>query len=77
VLVRSQDGGATWDQVETGLDGMSKFFATAVAFDEEEPDKLYAAFEDGSLFSSQDSGDSWRDIGVRVADVNDMKVVRR
>ena len=77
VLVRSHDGGTTWEQVDKGLDGMAKFFATAIAFDEDEPNTLYAAFGDGSLFSSQDSGDSWRNLGVRVEDVNDMKVLRK
>jgi photosystem II stability/assembly factor-like uncharacterized protein len=59
-LWRSTDGGATWQQRETGLrDGAGRFVGVnALVVDPEAPEVVYAATEAG-VFRSGDAGASW------------------
>ena len=55
---------------------MSGFFAHAIAFDNSEPDHVFAALNNGEILASQDGGDSWVKLGVKASRVSDMKCVR-
>jgi hypothetical protein len=37
------------------------------------PDRMYAAQQNGDLFGSEDSGASWFKLSLKVAEVSDMK----
>jgi photosystem II stability/assembly factor-like uncharacterized protein len=74
-LIRSEDGGATWQTVETGFEEMHKDFPMAIAFDSTEPDNVYVATRYGRVFESKDGGRAWSDIGIQVAEVTEMKAL--
>lgn len=76
VVVRTQDGGHTWEKIEKGVSGLSADFVTAIAFDESDPDHVYAALRSGGLIASDDGGESWMKLDVKVPPVTDMKCVQ-
>jgi photosystem II stability/assembly factor-like uncharacterized protein len=57
VLFRSKDGGTTWSRVDMGLKPQSTMFA--IAFDERQPRRMFAAASGGEVFASEDGGTSW------------------
>jgi photosystem II stability/assembly factor-like uncharacterized protein len=76
LMIRSNDGGKRWETVEKGLDEVKKNFAQVIIFDENNPDHLYAALKNGELYASDDGGDSWKSLGLKVpADAYNMKIV--
>lgn len=75
LIIRSKDGGKKWDQLDGKISEISENFAEAIAFDDNEPHKIYAALRSGDLYASEDSGDSWARIDTKVASVSDMKCV--
>lgn len=76
VMIRSKDGGKKWEMVEKGLSEVKKNFAQVIVFDQSNPDNLYAALKNGELYASNDCGDSWGNLGIKVpADVYDMEIV--
>lgn len=75
LIIRSKDGGKKWDQLDGKISEISKNFAEAIALDDNEPHKIYAALRSGDLYASEDSGDSWARLDTKVASVSDMKCV--
>ncbi|MGI8577192.1 MAG: WD40/YVTN/BNR-like repeat-containing protein [Nocardioidaceae bacterium] len=69
---RSRDAGSTWSELSQGLpeDG---FFAgvmrDAMAADNASPTGLYLGARDGSVYASNDAGDSWRLVAQHLPDV--------
>lgn len=68
---RSDDAGATWT---AGRDGLPDRFWTAVmrdgmTTDSAEPAGLYFGSRDGSVFSSLDDGEHWRQVAAHLPDV--------
>lgn len=59
-LVRSDDGGETFERV--GADAIGPAAVTALAGHPNDPDRLLAGTEPSRLFASDDGGDSWRPI---------------
>ncbi len=57
VLVRSQDAGETWKQVDLGEVASSRMFQ--IAIDRAAPSHLYCCDRDGAVYSSDDEGESW------------------
>ncbi len=57
VLFHSSDGGANWEWVETGIEAHSTMFG--LAFDGQNPKRMYCATGGGQVFGSLDSGQSW------------------
>ena len=77
VVVRTKDGGRSWERLTNGLEETSEKFNETMAIDEEEPDRVYAGLRNGQFYASQDGGDSWRELDVTVPpDVTNMKCVR-
>jgi photosystem II stability/assembly factor-like uncharacterized protein len=74
-LIRSENGGATWQTVETGFEEMHQDFPMAITFDHTEPDNIYVATRYGRVFGSTDGGQGWADLGIHVAEVTEMKAV--
>jgi photosystem II stability/assembly factor-like uncharacterized protein len=75
-MVRTSDGGRTWEPLQPDLPADRKEFASAMAYDAEQPDHIYAGLRKGQLIRSEDAGDSWRELGIQLSAVNDVKVVQ-
>jgi len=75
VMIRTIDGGSSWQRLTKGLDGLGAYFPAAFAFDEAHPDHLYSALNTGKLLASKDNGDSWTAVNVNLPGVSDMKCV--
>jgi photosystem II stability/assembly factor-like uncharacterized protein len=75
VVIRSWDGGESWEPLSKGLEDVSMNFAEAIAFDESSPDHVYAALRNGELYASDDCGDSWTKLDVKVPNVASMTCV--
>lgn len=76
LLIRSQDGGMSWQALDGELGKANHDFVEALAFDPEKPDCLYAAQRNGDLFGSEDSGASWFKFDFKAPELSDMKAVR-
>jgi photosystem II stability/assembly factor-like uncharacterized protein len=74
-IIRSKDGGKSWEALEQGLDGVAQNFAECIVFDEQHPDRVYAALRNGSLYASMNGGDSWEKLDLRISAPGDMKCV--
>jgi photosystem II stability/assembly factor-like uncharacterized protein len=72
VLLRTQDGGETWECLTRGLPSQGNGFAEALAFDERHPDRVYAAMRSGQIYTSGDCGDSWHKVDVDLPRVTSM-----
>jgi photosystem II stability/assembly factor-like uncharacterized protein len=75
VLVRTADGGSTWERLELGLPELSKDFPEALAVAAGDADQVYAAFRGGEVLSSDDAGRSWAQLDVRVPAAHDIQHV--
>jgi photosystem II stability/assembly factor-like uncharacterized protein len=75
-IIRSLDGGKTWEQLGGRSSELSGYFAHAIAFDDSEPDHVYAALNNGEILASQDGGDSWVKVGLKASRASEMKCVR-
>jgi photosystem II stability/assembly factor-like uncharacterized protein len=59
-ILRSRDGGRTWERLLGGLpNGQRALFSAITVSTSEEGSALYAADTDGQIFESLDLGDSW------------------
>ena len=76
VIIRTRDGGVTWQQVGGEVPGIAQRMAVAIAIDDAEPSNVYAALDDGQLIASRDGGDAWTLLDVRTPPANDLKCVR-
>jgi photosystem II stability/assembly factor-like uncharacterized protein len=61
-VVKSKDGGATWDTIYAKLD-YDGYATYGLAIDPKNPNILYAAIWGGGLHKSMNAGDSWIGIG--------------
>ena len=74
-VIRSEDGGKTWQALDGELGETQQDFVEALAFDPEKPDHLYAAQRHGHLFGSHDGGASWLRFNCKLPELSDMKAV--
>ena len=75
LIVRTTDGGDTWEKVPVDLPDFTRAFATALAIATDAPDQVYAGLCTGELLFSDDGGDSWTKLDVRVPEISDMQYV--
>ena len=59
-LFRSTDGGLTWEAIKSQLNSAP----LALTLDPRNPAMLFTLLADGALLRSDDSGITWKDIGV-------------
>jgi photosystem II stability/assembly factor-like uncharacterized protein len=57
-VIRSEDGGQSWQQIFSGLEGETVDFH-AMTVSPADPQRLYGAFQ-GRLYVTRDGGDSWQ-----------------
>jgi photosystem II stability/assembly factor-like uncharacterized protein len=62
-VLRSLDGGASWQPANRGLGDETPLRVQDLAVDPSDPQKLYAATADG-LFLTRDRGASWQQVGL-------------
>lgn len=72
-VIRSTDGGKTWKKLEGALSQANRSFVESFAFDPVNPDRMYAAQQNGDLFGSEDSGESWFKLNFKAPELSDMK----
>lgn len=75
LVIRSKDGGKSWERLERGIVEASKEFPEAIVVDEEDPNRVYAACRNGEFYTSADGGDSWSGMDVKIPGVSDVKLV--
>ena len=56
-LFRSNDGGLSWTRVDMAVKPKSTMFA--IAFDEQQPRRMFCATSGGEVFASADAGENW------------------
>jgi photosystem II stability/assembly factor-like uncharacterized protein len=74
---RSENQGAKWERVTGGLPEHFKAAPRAVVNDPEDPDALFVGMTDGSVWMSEDGGDSFRQIVSGLNQVQSLRVARR
>lgn len=74
-LLRTTDGGNNWQKLGGGPNNGGKSFTEVLVIDDESPNQMYAGTRGGDMYSSDDGGESWRMLDVKVPSISDMKCV--
>jgi photosystem II stability/assembly factor-like uncharacterized protein len=72
-LIQSTDSGKSWKKLDNAVSQANQSFVEAFAFEPSNPDRMFAAQRNGSLFGSEDSGASWFKIDAKAPELTDMK----
>ncbi|HVB05862.1 MAG TPA: hypothetical protein VNF07_06415 [Acidimicrobiales bacterium] len=75
VLVRTRDGGTSWEEVPLPFSFAGRGMIVAMTPDATDAERLFAVFNTGELIASADGGESWSDLGLRFEGPNDLKSV--
>lgn len=62
VMLRSDDGGDTWQRTETGLPERSAHMMCALALHPSDPDTVFAAYTTGAIYATTDAGEQWTQV---------------
>ena len=71
--IRSRDGGQSWEPLSLGADTVNHF-PEAILVDEERPGWVYYGMDDGSFYRSEDRGDSWARLDLKLDSVENAKL---
>jgi photosystem II stability/assembly factor-like uncharacterized protein len=71
--IRSLDAGKSWQTFNVGED-TGKQFPLAIVADEETPGRVYMALDDGRFYLSDDSGDTWERLNLKLDSVKNAKL---
>ena len=74
VTIRSQDGGKSWMPLDLGPQ-TSEDFPVAIAVDDERPGRVYMGLQGGSFYCTEDSGDTWDQLDLKLDGVANVKLV--
>jgi photosystem II stability/assembly factor-like uncharacterized protein len=74
VTIRSQDAGKTWTTMNVA-DELSRDFPEVIVFDEQSPGRMYMGFADSGFFRSDDAGEAWQPMELKLEGVNNAKLV--
>jgi photosystem II stability/assembly factor-like uncharacterized protein len=75
-LIQSVDGGKSWKKLDNELSQANRSFVESFAFDPANPDRMYAAQQNGDLFGSENAGANWFKLNVKAPELSDMKAVQ-
>jgi len=73
ISIRSRDAGQSWQPLSLGED-TAKSFPKAILADEARPGWVYLALDDGRMYLSEDSGDSWDRLDLQFDSVENAKL---
>ena len=73
IMIRSQDGGRGWDAMDFG-DPVTHDFPEGIIVDDEQPGRVYVGLQGGDFYASDDAGDSWRPIDLKLQGVENVKL---
>jgi photosystem II stability/assembly factor-like uncharacterized protein len=77
IFVRSRDGGESWEVLKNGYPEFGRDFSEAIEFDPEDSKRIFSAERGGTVYLTEDSGDSWRKLPLEVAEeVTSLQVAR-
>jgi hypothetical protein len=74
-LLKTTDGGKNWQKLSNGPNDGGKSFTEVLAIDEESPNYIYAGTRGGDIYASDDGGESWRKLHIKVPSISDMRCV--
>ena len=74
-LLKTVDGGKNWQKVGNAPNEGGKSFIEVLAIDEESPNCMYAGTRGGDIYASDDAGESWRKLDIKVPSIADMRCV--
>ena len=76
VMVRSQNGGRTWDAAGKGID--AREYPEAIVVDAAHPGRLHVGCRNGDFYTSEDAGDSWRplNLGLKIDDLSSLALTQ-
>ena len=74
-IIRSRDRGKHWERLERGLEDATRDFAEVIVVDDQRPERIYAAQRNGDFYMSEDTGDSWSKLELKVPGVAAMQIV--
>jgi hypothetical protein len=72
VIVRSRDGGATWETLDKGLGDAHHEFPESLIIDQENRGRIFAGCRNGDVYLSDDDGDSWTSTDAKVPGIAHM-----
>jgi photosystem II stability/assembly factor-like uncharacterized protein len=76
MLIKTKDGGKSWQKLDGNMSTAGKDFPEAIAVDPGDPDHIYAAMRGGEIYASENAGDQWQKLDLKVpTTVSDMKCV--
>ena len=62
MLLRTVDGGETWERATQGLPAEHAYMICGIQVNPRNPDQVFAAYTDGSVYQSRDGGETWAEI---------------
>lgn len=71
-LIRSRDGGESWDRMGDGWEGAGTDFPWAMAVDAQDSDHVILAGRSGNIAASSDGGDNWVSLDLQLSGVEDI-----
>jgi photosystem II stability/assembly factor-like uncharacterized protein len=73
IMIRSQDGGESWTEMDLG-DVITHDFPEGIVIDSEAGGRVYVGLQGGNFLASDDAGDSWEPIDLKLDGVESVKL---
>ena len=74
-ILRSEDGGKTWRRLNGGLPSAYPHMTCGFAVHPEDHNTLCVAYTDGSIYATNDAGESWRQLDVTVPKLYGIRLI--
>ena len=76
-MFRSENGGRSWEQLTGGLPEHLRPAPRATAGDPEDPNAFLVGLTDGTIWESDDGGDSFRCVAEGLPQISSLRVAHR
>ncbi|MGZ8452964.1 MAG: WD40/YVTN/BNR-like repeat-containing protein [Candidatus Binatia bacterium] len=74
-ILRSDDAGNTWSYLKTGLPAGTEHMTCGFASHPQDPNTLCVGYTDGSVYASNDAGQSWRRLIVSLPKLYGLRLI--